>query len=242
MNKSDSIANLAAALAKAQGEIRGATRDAQNPHFKHNYADLSSIWDACRDALSRNEIAVTQLPSADGAVVRVETVMMHSSGEWISSELAVTARDGSPQSVGSALTYCRRYGLASVVGVAPVGDDDDAGAAQPKGRATRQAERNAQPVAPDPNAQVKNKARAMAQHGHVTQQDKGYEVTDVETGDVHSVTRNDAKFIVCECDGFTEGFERNEGFQCSHILAVKMYVESQKKRATEEVTARDVFK
>lgn len=130
MERSESIAALSKALAAAQGEIIGAGKDAFNPHFKAKYADLAAVWDACRPALAKNGLAVIQPVSADGARVRVITLLAHGSGEWISEELILEARDASPQSVGSVFTYGRRYGLSAMVGVAP-DDDDDGNAAQP---------------------------------------------------------------------------------------------------------------
>ncbi len=123
------LSSMAAALSKAQGAIKGASKDSRNPHFQSRYADLASVWDACRDALAANEIAVVQSPRAEGNIVSMQTILIHSSGEWIESEpLTVTVRDSSPQSIGSGITYLRRYQLSSMVGVAP--EDDDAEAAQ----------------------------------------------------------------------------------------------------------------
>jgi len=134
LTHSPTIGAIAAALAKAQGTIRGAAKDAKNPHFNSKYADLASIVDACREPLAANELAVVQSPTSDANIISVETMLLHSSGEWICGRISAQARDASPQAVGSAITYLRRYSLAPMVGVAP--DDDDAEAAQP-GRETR---------------------------------------------------------------------------------------------------------
>ena len=132
MTRSESIGQLAAALAKAQKAIKGAVKDAKNPHFNSRYADLATIHDACREPLAENEIAVVQSPHADGNLVRLTTLLIHSSGEWVESDpLQVQARDAAPQAVGSCLTYLRRYQLAAMVGVAP--EDDDAEAAEGRG-------------------------------------------------------------------------------------------------------------
>jgi hypothetical protein len=136
-NRSASIAKLAAALAKAQGEIEGASKDKTNPHFKSAYADLASVWDACRAALSKNEIAVIQTPSADGSKVTVETILAHSSGEWISDQLTMTAQDARPQAIGSCITYARRYALSAMVGVAPEDDDGNAASGRTNGGAEK---------------------------------------------------------------------------------------------------------
>ncbi len=103
-DQSTTIGTLAAALAKAQGKMAGAAKDSLNPHFKSKYADLASIWDACRGPLTANEIAVLQPVSADGPTVRVTTLLVHASGEWISETLTLTALQNTPQAVGSAIT------------------------------------------------------------------------------------------------------------------------------------------
>ena len=131
MQRSDSIGALGAALAKAQAAIQPAAKDAKNPHFNSRYADLASVWEACRSHLAVNGIAVAQSPEAVDAVVSVETLLLHSSGEWLSGTLTARAKDAGPQSIGSTITYLRRYGLASMVGVAP--DDDDGEAATSRG-------------------------------------------------------------------------------------------------------------
>lgn len=136
---SEGINELAAALAKAQGAIRGAAKDTANTFFKSKYADLASVWEACRGPLTENGLSVVQLPSAEGAKVTVTTMLAHASGQSITGHLTASAKDDSPQAVGSAITYLRRYGLQSMVGVAP--EDDDGEAAQ--GRGQHQQERKA---------------------------------------------------------------------------------------------------
>lgn len=130
MKMSDSITNLATALAKAQAEIRPAIYDSTNPHFRSKYASLTAVMEACRDALSKNQIAVVQGAAVvDGAVV-VNTLLLHASGEYISDELSMPFAQATPQQIGSSLSYCRRYSLASLVGI--TADDDDAEEAMPK--------------------------------------------------------------------------------------------------------------
>jgi hypothetical protein len=131
MTTSESINEIAAALSTAQGDIEHATKDAKNPHFNSKYATLAAVADACKDPMKKAGLSVFQSPAADGNLVRMTTRLLHKSGQWIESDvLQVQARDASPQAVGSALTYLRRYQLAAVMGVAP--DDDDAEAAQPR--------------------------------------------------------------------------------------------------------------
>ena len=116
---------LARALAKAQGAMAKASKDRVNPHFRSSYATLASVWDACRDPLSANGLAVVQLvAAADKASVTVETRLLHEGGESVSSSLTMPVAQATAQGVGSAITYARRYALAALVGVAPDDDDD----------------------------------------------------------------------------------------------------------------------
>lgn len=127
MNKSESIKELAAAMSKAQGEIKGALKDQNNPFFKSKYADLGSVVEAIRAPLTKYGLSYVQLTEpSEKEEVRVETVILHASGEWISSTLALPVSKGDAQGFGSALTYARRYGLSAAFGVAPEDDDGNA--------------------------------------------------------------------------------------------------------------------
>ena len=133
MIQSETIGKLSEALAKAQGAMQNAVKDSSNPFFKSTYADLASVWDACRKPLSDNGLAIIQ--TADFVhehpdMIFVDTTLCHSSGEWIKGRLAVKPVKSDPQSVGSAITYLRRYSLQSMVGIAP--EDDDGNAASGK--------------------------------------------------------------------------------------------------------------
>ena len=124
MNKSENINELAAALSRAQGAIKGALKDSLNPHFKAKYADLASTWDACREQLAKNELSVVQMPDvSETGGIAVETILMHSSGQWISSRFVMPLAKPDAHGVGSAITYARRYALAAMVGIAPEDDD-----------------------------------------------------------------------------------------------------------------------
>jgi hypothetical protein len=132
MNKSESITNLATALAMAQMNIKGAVKDSANPFFKSKYADLSSVVEAIRPAFGQCGLSYIQrIEPSDRDEVRVETILLHASGEWLSCgvlNLPVSKADA--QGYGSALTYARRYSLAAACGVAP--EDDDGNAASNK--------------------------------------------------------------------------------------------------------------
>ena len=117
------LAHLAEALSKAQAHIEGAKEDATNPFFKSKYADLSSVWNACKKALSSHGLSVVQTVENGGEKVYLVTMLLHSSGQWIRSYMPILATKQDPQAFGSAMTYCRRYALAAMVGVCPADDD-----------------------------------------------------------------------------------------------------------------------
>lgn len=121
--QSEQINELASALAKAQGEIKNASKDSSNPHFKSRYADLASVWQACREPLSKHGLAVIQTMSFSGEKPYLVTTLAHSSGQWIRSMIMLPIQKPGPQELGSCLSYCRRYALAAMVGVYQ--DDDD---------------------------------------------------------------------------------------------------------------------
>jgi hypothetical protein len=133
VNHSPEIGKLAGALAKAQAKIKAAAFDRVNPHFKNKYATLNSVIDAIRAELTANEIAVIQgTDTADDGALICETMLVHSSGEWIKSALRLHPRDNGAQSVGSALTYGRRYLLAAMTCNASDEDDDANAASAPQ--------------------------------------------------------------------------------------------------------------
>lgn len=141
---SEQMNELFAALAKAQGVMKSAEKDAFNPFFKSRYATLASTWEAARDALSANGLAVTQPVLMDGELVTVVTVLGHASGQWLSSHVSMKPSKTGPQELGSLVSYLRRYGFAAIVGVAPDDDDDDGNAAsQASGLSSEPVQRGA---------------------------------------------------------------------------------------------------
>lgn len=127
MLKSEQINELAAALAKAQGQIEGAKKSSSNPFFKSKYADLAECWNTCREALTANGISVIQMPEEinENGRLNITTMLAHSSGQYIFSTLTMTVTKLDPQAIGSAITYGRRYALAAMVGLAQEDDDGE---------------------------------------------------------------------------------------------------------------------
>jgi hypothetical protein len=192
MNTSENINELATALAKAQGEITGALKDSANPFFKSKYADLASCWDACRSALSKNGLAVTQFPTTQDGHTYLVTSLLHTSGQWMRSSLSVNPKDDTPQAMGSALTYARRYALTAVVGVAQVDDDGNAASGKsdghsPKGDLGKQ-------INPD-----QAMATATAMRG-ILELDVDDKMMTLKVLDKHDVLNKDADLYVAASD------------------------------------------
>jgi hypothetical protein len=137
MKTSDTITKIADALVKAQAAMKPAIKDSRNPHFNSKYADLASVWDAIREPLTSNGLSVIQMVGSNELEkTTLTTRVTHVSGEWIESTWQIPVGKQDPQGLGSAISYARRYALASAIGV--VQDDDDGNAAMP--RQTQQPE------------------------------------------------------------------------------------------------------
>src|ERR1700730_1416411 len=130
---SESVAALAAALAKAQSELVNPKKSLTpimrtgrpgEGERSFSYAPLSSGLDIVRKTLGQHEIATVQTTAIEAGVVNLTTMLAHASGEWIASDWPVcpVGETANPQRMGAALTYARRYALFTLVGIA--GEDD----------------------------------------------------------------------------------------------------------------------
>lgn len=157
MLTSPTIAAIADALAKAQAEIQNPVKDrtarvkSDKADYTYNYADLANVLDAVRPPLAKHGIAIVQAPavSPDGETLTVTTRLIHSSGEWIETELTTGIDPGAKiQTLGSGITYLRRYALQAIVGV--VAEEDDDGN-QAQGQSAQTQQRRPAPAAPAGN-------------------------------------------------------------------------------------------
>lgn len=128
MMQSESTAELSAALAKAQAGMKAAAFNKVNPHFKNKYADLASVLDAIRKPLADNGLSITQTTEVRRSEIGGESFVListlrHSTGQWIAGEYPLPV-GATPQQIGSALTYARRYTLSSLACIAADEDDD----------------------------------------------------------------------------------------------------------------------
>lgn len=136
MEQSESIKELATALAKAQGQFEAVPLNAINPFLHNRYADLGSVIETAKPVLSGFELSVSQLVSNDEGGISVTTILMHSSGEWMKSTLSLPIGDEKGKSLaqvaGSIITYLRRYAYGAILGLYTGDDDDDGGNAEKK--------------------------------------------------------------------------------------------------------------
>lgn len=130
-NSSENITQVAKALNNVQIGLAAVRKDAKNPFFKSTYADLASIWDAVRIPLTTNGLSIVQCPrvSLVPDLVVLETILLHTSGQWMSSQLVMRPVKSDPQGVGSCITYARRYGMCAILGITVTDEDDDGNAA-----------------------------------------------------------------------------------------------------------------
>ena len=121
--RSESVKGIATALANFQGKMAAVKKDSINPFYKSKYASLDTIWETIRKPLSENGLSVAQAMDVDNDKSVLETTLYHTSGEWISGTQLVNPVKDDPQSLGSAISYARRYSLSAILGI--VSDDDD---------------------------------------------------------------------------------------------------------------------
>jgi len=125
MEKSESIASLSKALVKAQSEFDAVKMNATNPFYHSKYADLGSVIQTCKPVLKANGLAVSQLVNGNTNQVGITTMLIHESGEYLSSEVVVPIQGQNiAQEAGKVVSYLRRYALASVLGLYSDEDTD----------------------------------------------------------------------------------------------------------------------
>ncbi len=151
MYKSETIAKLAEALSQAQAEIKGAEMKAVNPFLHNKYADLGSVIEAARPALAKHGLSFTQLVGGNFESMTLDTMLMHSSGEYIGEiiSLPVSEEKGRSlaQSAGAIITYLRRYSLSALLGIYA---DEDTDAQQKKSQQEEEPANSKSPAAPQP--------------------------------------------------------------------------------------------
>jgi hypothetical protein len=148
MMTSEKIDLIAPALLAAQKEIGNATKNAKNPHFKNNYADLGAVIDAVKEPLNKNGIVILQTLSHGLDGLHLTTRLLHTSGQFIQDTASTPLPKNDPQGVGSATTYLRRYCLSAITCI--TNQDDDGVAAMAAKPAPAPAKAPVKAEAPKP--------------------------------------------------------------------------------------------
>lgn len=144
INVSENKSELFTALSKAQGQFKSVPFDKKNPHFNSKYASLSATQDMYREPLSQNGLALIQSIQTEGEDYYIETLLTHSSGQWLSDRIKLMIDKRSMQGLGSATTYAKRYAAQSILGIC--GDEDDDGnAAETQKKSSPPAEKPKDP-------------------------------------------------------------------------------------------------
>lgn len=154
MQTSPEIAELAAALVKANEDFPAVVKDASNPHFGSRYASLGAIVDAVRPVLAQHGITIVQSGGqADDAGAEVVTRLLHRSGQWIETVVRMPLGKSNAQGAGSALTYGRRYGLSAALNIVADDDDDGHAASTTKPEPKAESRRSDPPPTPSPSGE-----------------------------------------------------------------------------------------
>jgi hypothetical protein len=124
--RSSDLKDLFTSLAKAQAEMQTAGLSAENPYFKTRYADLAAIVKASRPALTQNGLSIIQqIITHDDGHTYLHTLLCHCSGQWVESRVRIVPPKTDVQSLGSYITYLRRYSIAALCGIVTSDEDDD---------------------------------------------------------------------------------------------------------------------
>ena len=156
MKQSETIAKIATALATVHGLVEPIVKDRVNPHFRSTYATLDAMMASVRPLLAGHGLSIVQggagpVSNSDGNIVgvSVETMLAHSSGEFITSVIVLPLDKASAQAVGSAITYGRRYGVAALLALTTEEDDDGQAATPPVSRPVAQPHATTAPARAD---------------------------------------------------------------------------------------------
>ena len=199
MNKSESIAELAKALAAFQGDVKQPLKDKANPFFKSKYVPLENVVEAVTETASKHGLSFIQYPLNQDNKVGIITILMHESGQWIETEpIFATPAKQDPQGVGSTITYLKRYSLSAVFGITSDEDDDANTATYPNGYNNQgfqqQQYRQAPPQQQQPNGMASpNQVKAMMAKAKNVAVAQGLEGTNDDLHNVYIQALNECK-------------------------------------------------
>jgi hypothetical protein len=161
-------------------------KDAINPFYKSKYASLDTIWETIRKPLSENGLSVAQTMNLVNDKSVLETTLYHTSGEWISGTQLVNPVKDDPQSLGSAISYARRYSLSALLGIVSDEDDDANIATKPEPKPVVKAEAKPEPrpkpetTTPAPTKAEPGISPAQTKKIYASVEEKGIEVPTIK--------------------------------------------------------------
>ena len=153
---SEKIDELAKALCKVQKTIQHSSKDktVSSGSYSYKYSDLATVIDTNKALLTENGLAISQtMDSTDGSMASVTTVLMHTSGQYISSTMTIKPVANTPQSMGSAISYARRYAYSAIICIASEEDDDGSSASVWGKETVETVERNGLTITKPTNSQ-----------------------------------------------------------------------------------------
>lgn len=124
MKTSTSFKEIIPDLIKAQKELKPVLKKGTNPHFRSDYAEYEDVIEEIKRVLNKNNMWITHPTHFESEKLIMETVIIHTSGEWVSTELPIINKVGTDQGLGSSITYTKRYSAEALMGVSTIKDDD----------------------------------------------------------------------------------------------------------------------
>ena len=180
---SPSVHEVFSALVKAQAQMGAAHKGAENPFFRSHYADLSEVLRVCKDAMNDNGLAILQPISTGKKGVTVTTLLIHTSGEWISSSVDFPVGKLDSQEYGKAVSYGRRYSLMSFLSI-PTEDDDGETARKQHPRSQKPSPPVQKPAPPAADPQATNPVEAPKTQTMVLEPSPVQEASWTNEGDI----------------------------------------------------------
>lgn len=195
MNQSETITKISPALVKAQGEMSNALKDSKNPFFKSAYADINSVREACMPSLIKHGISVLQPTVYIDGKPFVETVLLHESGEYISSLTEIIcSKQNDAQSHGSGVSYARRYGLQSLCNLGTADDDGNAAVNTKREPAKETPKEEKKPLLEKGSDNWKNVVNALLKGtGTIEQVKSKYTVIEPNENELIELTKKNIK-------------------------------------------------
>lgn len=206
MQHSEQVTELFTALSKALGEIESIPLNRTNPHFKSKYADLAITIEKSKPSLMKHGLMLIQAVENEGTKYVVESMITHSSGQWLKSKVELILTKQDMQGLGSATTYAKRYAAQSLLFVAGDEDDDGNAAAAGPGQ-NKTAPQSAKPPAKTPPTSPPGPTPAMLKRLYAIGKSMGWKPEAIRVYSMAKVKRTPGKLSKPQYDKLCETLE-----------------------------------